>query len=171
MGDTPPTHEERAGEAGEPPPRTEHLELAYRYLNRRERTEAELRRHLEGRDLDAGAVQATVTALREQGYLDDARFARLFAQDKRELEHWGTERIRRTLLERGVERGLVDAAIDQAPPEDELARAQALLRRRFPSWPLDRRERERAFGVLLRKGFDNELALEVLTRHEPDALP
>ena len=33
----------------------------------------------------------------------------LFAQDKRELEDWGSERIRRTLRARGVERELIDA--------------------------------------------------------------
>ncbi len=37
----------------------------------------------------------------EQGYLDDARFARMFVADKRELEQWGRERIRRGLLARG----------------------------------------------------------------------
>lgn len=147
------------------------LELAYRYLNQRERTETELRRHLAARGLDAGAVESAVGILRYQGYLDDARYARLFVEDKRELEQWGCERIRRTLLARGIDRDLVEAALAQAPGEDELERARALVRRRFPSWPLDRRERERAFGVLVRKGFDSELALEALAGHEPDALP
>jgi regulatory protein len=147
------------------------LELAYAYLNRRERTEAELRRHLEARGVDATTVGATVDKLREQGYLDDERYTRLFTEDKRELEQWGRDRIRRTLLERGVDRELVEATLSQAPPEDELDRARAILRRRFPSPPLDRRDRDRALGVLLRKGFDSELALEALAGHAPDALP
>ncbi len=147
------------------------LELAFTYLNRRELTEAELRRRLEGRGVDGATAAATVEALRGQGYLDDARFARLFTQDKRNLEQWGSERIRRALLERGVNRDLVAAALDEAPPEDELVRARTLLRRRFPAPLLDRRDRDRALGVLLRKGFDSDLALEALAGHAGDALP
>jgi regulatory protein len=147
------------------------LGLAYAALNRRELTEAEVRRRLESRGIASATVQATIEALREQGYLDDERFARLFTQDKRELEQWGSERIRRTLLERGIDRDLLDATLSQAPPESELDRARALLRRRFPAPLANRRDRDRALGVLLRKGFDSDLALEALAGHGGDALP
>jgi regulatory protein len=146
------------------------LKLAYAYLNRRERTEAEVRRHLEARGIEHLAAAGATATLREQGYLDDVRFARLFAQDKRHLDQWGSERIRRTLIERGLDRELVDETLSQTPPEDELERARTLLRRRFPSLPLDPRDRERALGVLLRKGYDSDLALEVIAGHARDAL-
>jgi regulatory protein len=147
------------------------LELAYGYLNRRELTEAELRRRLAARDIDAAIAEATIVTLREQGYLDDSRFARLFTQDKRHLEQWGNERIRHALLGRGVDRDIVEATLSQQPAEDELDRARALLRQRFPAPLLDRRDRDRALGVLLRKGFDSDLALEALAGHGRDALP
>jgi regulatory protein len=146
------------------------LELAYGYLNRRERTEAELRGHLQARGVDAGAIDASIGTLRHQGYVDDERFARLFTQDKRELEEWGSDRIRRALLDRGVERELVEATLSQDPPAAELDRALELLRRRFPSPPADRRERERALGLLIRKGYDGELAIEALAGHARDAI-
>jgi regulatory protein len=139
------------------------LATAYRYLNQRERTEAEMRTRLSRASADPADVERAIETLREQGYLDDARFARLFAQDKRELDQWGSDRIRRTLLARGVTRELVDDALDEQPGNDsERERAVALLKRRFPSPPQDRRERERALGMLLRRGYDSELALEVI---------
>ncbi|MGH2886826.1 MAG: hypothetical protein ACRDPA_29725, partial [Solirubrobacteraceae bacterium] len=49
--------------------------------------------------------------------------------------------------------------------ETELDRALAVLRRRFPTPPADRRDRERAFGVLVRKGYESELALDALAAH------
>ena len=76
--------------------------LAYRYVGRRERTERELREHLEARDFAHGIVEEAVAELCELGYVDDARYAQLFAQDKRELEGWGSERIARALRERGL---------------------------------------------------------------------
>jgi regulatory protein len=145
------------------------LGVAYGYLNRRDRTEAEVRRRLEREDLDAAIVDEAIAALSEQGILDDARYARLFTQDKRELERWGSERIRRTLLDRGIERELIEQTLREGLPESELDGALALLRRRFAVAPRDRRERDRALGVMLRKGYDPELALDALAVYARDA--
>lgn len=149
------------------------LELVYRYLNRCDRTVEEVRRHLRSKGVEPDAAERSIGVLREQGYLDDARYARLFAHDKRELEHWGTDRIAATLLHHGVERELIDEVLSEQAPREEFDRALSLLRRRFPAPPADRRERDRALGVLLRRGYDAELAVEVLTAHsrlarEPD---
>src|SRR5205085_30680 len=80
------------------------LDLAFRYLNRRDRTEVEMRRYLEDKRIEPSQIEGVLSSLREQGYLDDERFARRFAEDKRALEHWGAERIERRLLARGIDR-------------------------------------------------------------------
>ncbi|HTP22529.1 MAG TPA: regulatory protein RecX [Solirubrobacteraceae bacterium] len=148
------------------------LAIAYRYLNQRERTRAEMRAHLGGKGIDSPDVERSVQALVEDGHLDDARFARLFVQDKRELDGWGADRIRRALLARGVGRAVIDdalAAHEQRSDGGEFDRALAILQRRFPTPAGDRRERERALGVLLRKGYDTDLALEAINAHTSDA--
>ncbi len=147
-----------------------------------------MRAHLLARELEADAVEAAIDELVEQRVLDDERFARLFVQDKRALEQWGADRIRRGLSARGIERELIERELaepgladgnggglagggpDPADPSaepaaDERGRALALLRRRFPAPPRERRDRERALGVLLRKGYEYELALEALECH------
>jgi len=121
-----------------------------------------MRHYLEGRRVDPAAITATVAELSAQGYLDDARYARRFADDRRELDDWGAERIERRLLAAGVDPDLVAAALMQQANGDELAAAVALLRRRFPTPPADDRERNRALGVLVRKGYESELAHEAV---------
>jgi regulatory protein len=146
------------------------LDLAHRYLNHRDRTEAEIRRRLAGKGIDGTIADLVIQTLTEDGYLDDARFARLFAQDKRTLERWGSDRIKHSLLARGVDGELVEETLrDGEAQETELTRAVSLLRRRFPAPPGDRRERDRQLGVLARKGFDSELALEALSMRTRDA--
>ena len=159
-----------AGDRHAPEPaagdRLEHaLALAYRHLNRRDRTVSEMQRHLQARGCGPEEVEAAIGTLAEQGYLDDARYARLFAEDKRELEQWGSERIQRALLERGVDRELVEQALAPVGTGSEISRAVAVLKRRFPTPPRDRRERERALGVLLRKGYESEVALDALVAY------
>jgi regulatory protein len=148
------------------------LAIAYCYLNAREGTVAEMRAHLRKSGVDPRDVERSIEALAEQGHLDDARFARLFVQDRRELDGWGGDRIRQALIARGLDCDGIDMALaehDQSSDGDELDRALAVLRRRFSSPAGDRRERERALGVLLRKGYDADLALDAIAAHTRDA--
>ncbi|HEY3188825.1 MAG TPA: RecX family transcriptional regulator, partial [Solirubrobacteraceae bacterium] len=74
------------------------LDLAYRYLGHRDRTVAEVRRRLEAKHVQPAVVEEAVAELERQGYLDDARYARRFAEDRRTIDAWGAERIERRLL-------------------------------------------------------------------------
>jgi regulatory protein len=141
------------------------LGLAYSYLGRRERTERELREYLENKDITPAIADLAVAELVELGYIDDARYARLFAADKRALDGWGADRIARALGERGLARELIELALEEQGREGELEQALALLQRRCPEPPVDRRGRDRALGILLRKGYESELALEALQLH------
>jgi regulatory protein len=146
------------------------LGLAYRLLNARDRTVSEMLGQLERKGVEASTREQAIRTLGELGYLDDERFARMFIADKRELEHWGEDRIRSGLLARGIDRDLVQTELDEvrdSGEQTELDRALALLHRRFPDPPRERRERDRALGVLLRKGYDSELAHDALTAYAP----
>jgi regulatory protein len=140
-------------------------QAALHYLNRRDRTVSETRRHLAHRGFEAAAIEAAVHTVVSDGFLDDARYARLFAEDKRKLNQWGAGRIRRALLERGIDRDLVDRALSSHTTHEELQQAVALLKRRFVAPPVTRNERNRALGLLLRRGYDDELALQALTEY------
>ncbi|MBV9918619.1 MAG: regulatory protein RecX [Solirubrobacterales bacterium] len=142
------------------------LDLAYRYLNRRERTRTEVGRRLEQAGIEQAVREEALSTLTEQGVLDDTRFVRLFVEDKRGLEGWGNERIRPALLRRGIDRDLVDDALHGADGgERELDRGLELLRVRFPIPPQDRRERDRALGIMLRKGYEPDVALDALAAY------
>jgi regulatory protein len=161
----------------EPPPEPDPVErargLAWRSLNKRDRTVNEVGGMLLGKRVEPAVADRVVTELIELGYLDDARYAERFAEDRRRLDGWGSERIARRLRELGVDRELIEAAVAAQDPEEELAAALELLRRRFPAPPTTRPERDRALGALLRRGFAPELAFDALRRHagadsEPD---
>lgn len=139
--------------------------LAWRALNRRDRTVQELGGILLGKRVEPSAADQVVTELCELGYLDDARYAERFADDRRRLDGWGSERIGRRLRKLGVERELVEAALAEVDPEAEREAAAELLRRRCPDPPATRAERDRALGILVRRGYAPELALEALRRH------
>ena len=150
----------------DPEARLQHArDLAWAALNRREHTTAEVQRLLERKRVEPEVVAAIVGELVGEGWLDDAAYARRFAEDRRHLDGWGSDRIERRLRALGVDREHIEAAVGAVPVEDEREAALELLRRRFPDPPADARDRNRALGVLVRKGYDLELALDVLRRH------
>ena len=150
----------------DPEVRLQHArDVAWRALNRREHTVADLARALAKRRVEPAVIDAVVGELCEQGYLDDESFARRFAEDRRRLDGWGAERIERRLAALGVDRELIAAAVGDQDHEGELEAALALLRRRFPEPPATPRDCERALGLLVRKGYELELAHDAIRRH------
>ena len=102
-----------------------------------------------------------VALLVEAGAIDDASFARRYAEDKRELAGWGPDRIVRALESRGVGRELIEAALAGDDEGAQLERAIGLLCARGLACQSER-ERERALGLLVRRGFPLELAYDAV---------
>jgi regulatory protein len=142
------------------------IELAYRALAGRDRTVAELRASLERKRVGPQAIDAVVAQLCAAGVLDDARYAQQFAEDKRTLESWGSGRIGRDLRRRGIDPELVDAVTVSQGRIDELASALVLLGDRYPDALTDNRARDKAWRLLVRRGYEPELAYEAVHAHE-----
>ena len=156
-----------AEEAADPTVRLQRsLDLAYRFLGRRDRTVAEVRRHLAAKEVDEASIEAAVAELEEQGYLGDARYALRFAEDRRALDGWGGERIERRLQAAGAPAEHVAAALATQDPEGELEAAVELLRRRLAEPPRSDRDRERALASLVRKGYELDLAYDAVRAFE-----
>jgi regulatory protein len=150
----------------DPEARLEHARaVAWRALNRRDRTELELRGVLAGKRVAPEDANVVMGELLDGGFVDDAGFARRFAEDRRRLDAWGAERIERRLRALGVAPEHVAAAVGEQDGSGELEAALALLRRRVPAVPATPRERDRALGMLVRKGYELELAYDALRRH------
>ena len=139
--------------------------LAWKAIGRRERTEHELRAFLEDKMVEPAAIEEAVAELAEAGFLDDADYARRFAEDRRSTQSWGRERIERDLLRRGVEPVLIERALAEGGEHDELDAALGVLGERFTAAPEDDRERNRAWQLLVRRGYSPDLAYEAVRRH------
>jgi regulatory protein len=142
------------------------LDLSFSYLGHRDRTVAEVRRHLERKRVEPAGIDGAIAELERMSYLDDTRFARRFAEDRRRLDAWGADRIERRLLALGVEPEVAAGVVGAGEGHDELAAAIALLRRRVRNPPRSDRERERALGLLARRGYDAELAYDAVRAFE-----
>jgi len=140
------------------------FDLAGRALSVRDRTVAELRTYLEGKRVEPEAIEDVVAELCDSGVLDDARYAERFADDRRSLMGWGSERIEQDLSRRGVPTDLIEPALGARSRAEELEAARELIERRYAKLD-DDRARNRAWQLLVRRGFDSELAYDAVRSH------
>jgi regulatory protein len=163
-----------AERAIDPEARLQHaLDLSYRYLGFRDRTVVEVRRHLESKRVEPDTIDQSIAELQAQDYLDDARFARRFTEDRRTLDNWGNERIERKLQSAGVAADLITAALHGATesgiaPASQFDAALTTLRQRFRVPPESEKDRNRALGFLVRKGYELQTAYDAIRAYGRD---
>ena len=130
------------------------------FLSTMDYSRAELAERLRRRGVDADAIEATLSALAEAGYLSDARYAQAVVAQR--AGRYGKRAIAYALKERGI--APADAAHAMAPlaEADELADAQALWQQRFGVVPADERAKARQVRFLQARGYSLSVALRVL---------
>jgi regulatory protein len=133
-----------------------------------DRTVAQVRAHLARKRVDPGTVEVAVASLVRDGYLDDASYARRYAEDRRNLDGWGAERIERALRAAGIARDHVGPALGALGPEKERDAALAVLRRRFREPPQDDPGRQKALALLARRGYELEIAYDAVREFAGD---
>ena len=120
--------------------------LAYR-----PRSEAELRARLLRKFAPETADRA-IARLKEQGLVDDAKFAELWASYRVRHSPRGARAILAELAQKGVPRGLAEAAVEILDDDDSASRAAVKFARRLSGDGFEKFHR-RMRDHLLRRGF------------------
>lgn len=150
---------------------------ALRALMRRAHSIHEMKEYLDRRSEDKEAIAPVIARLREQNYLDDAKYALDYARQHAQTRRQGRFRIARELRARGVPDRHIDTALDAAFAEtDEAALARKRIERmlgRVRS-PVDQRKLASVYRSLLRAGFSADLIrseLRAFSREEISPFP
>src|SRR5258708_27296463 len=94
-------------------------DVAVRALMRRAHSIHEMKRKLERRSDNKLLVQVVMARLKENGQIDDARYAKQFARQRTESRKQGKFRIARDLRARGVPDRHIEPAPEAAPPHPD----------------------------------------------------
>jgi regulatory protein len=142
---------------------------AFLLLSYKARTTDELRKRLVRKGFAPDIIVSTIERLAELKMLDDAGFARQFAEDRVSIGHKGKWRVRQELVKRGVPREHIEAALDAAPDETAAARevARKYANRNLRLDPAVRNRRLYAF--LARRGFSPDVIRAVISADETDS--
>ena len=120
----------------------------------KDRTEKEIRTKLKEKNFDENTIEEEIEFLSNYGYINDKRYAEHFTADAINIKKWGKSRIRAELLRRGVERFVIDDAIEEAFAETEDDRLYTEMEKRYKDADFSNmKERTRIFNFYLRRGF------------------
>jgi regulatory protein len=145
-------------------------------LGRRMRSVAELKRLLRNRveaDTEIGKtlVELIVVRLKDQGYLNDAKYAAAFSSYRRDNEKFGRIRVVNDLKAKGVHGEVIAKAVSAAYEEvKEETLAREYLRRKRLQKPKERDQKQaaRIFRNLMRAGFGAKTIFAILKKWDVD---
>ena len=145
-------------------------EYAVGALGRRMRSVAELKRLLRQRveaetEIGKTLVELVIRKLKDQGYLNDAKYAAAYSAFRRDNEKFGRRRVTTDLKIKGIHSEVLEKAVDSTFAEvDDEKQAREYLRRKRLKKPANKKEAARVFRQLMRAGFGSKAIFTILRK-------
>jgi len=149
-------------------------EYAVGALARRMRTVAELKRLLRQKveaetEFAQTLVELIIRRLKDQGYLNDAKYAASYSSFRRDNEKFGRMRVITDLKAKGVHGAVIEEAVSSAFDDvNEERQARAYLARKRRVKPKDQKQAARIFRQLVRAGFRSKTIFTILKKWDVD---
>jgi regulatory protein len=153
---------------------SELYDVAVRALMRRAHSVHEMKKKLERRSDNKLLVQLVMARLKENGMIDDARYAKQFARQRTESRKQGKFRIARDLRGRGIPDRHIEAALTEAAQNsDEAAMVRQRIERKLRSFrgEIDEKKMASIYASLLRAGFSSDVIRRELRSITREDLP
>ena len=104
------------------------------------------------KDFGADAAKKAVLRCEELGLLNDRRYAERLSADLFHLKHLSKSGVRQKLLQKGVDRDLIDEVLSEFDVDEE-QQIREIIERKYARALTDEKGRRRAFSGLLRLGY------------------
>lgn len=118
----------------------------------REHSRFEIISKLVQRGYDREIASLAADKLSDYGYLDDERFAQLYARELKERKKYGKNRIKQELMRKGVDRDIISAVLDEMGDEP-IEEISELIKKKYPRFREEEKIRNRALNALVRYGY------------------
>jgi regulatory protein len=140
------------------------LPMAQKYCAYQDRCSSQVLAWCRQKQLVSADVQRLMAELKQNGYLDDERFARAYARGKFRNNHWGMVKIAAGLKARGICQELIEEALSEIDVSDYLMKLESLLIKKigFPLVTLTYQDQMRIASWAAAKGYERPLIMDVL---------
>ena len=138
-------------------------ERALRLISFRDHSKHELFEKLI-QDYPEDTVNSTIERLEELNLLDDLSYAQRYTKDLCELKHLPPKGIRQKLLQKGIDRDIIDEVLDEFEI-DELEQIRYIINKKYSNITNDEKTKRRAVNALLRLGHSYQNIKTVISEY------
>lgn len=134
----------------------------------RERSIGEVKIKLSQLGLAPEFMDEAIEKLKEEGFLNEERFANYFVQSKLNQNRWGRIKIIAALRQKGVENVIIDKAIDGIDTDIYYEVLTKLIRKKCGALKnlAPQQQYVKVVAYVSSKGFEPALAFEILKKEE-----
>lgn len=121
-------------------------------LKSMDRTEFQLRQKLRQGDYPEEVAERAIAYVKKFGYVNDRAYALRYIESRQGRD--ARRQIACDLRQKGISQDIIQEAFEEAEPQDEEALIRRLAEKKhIDPRTADRKERQRLYGFLMRKGF------------------
>ncbi len=139
-------------------------EKAQRYCAYAERCHYDVRQKLLGLGADEITISKIIVRLQKEGYFDDERFARIYANGKFRNNRWGKTKIRAELIKRQIPESFISKALEDINEESYRQCLSFLINKKIKE--LEGKQpgtvKQKVAAYCLQKGFEPDLVWKTI---------
>lgn len=142
------------------------LKKMIHYCDYQDRCKKEIFTKLDTFELDADDRSFIIDFLNEEGFINDERYCRSFVKGKLNLKKWGVNKIKLSLITKGIDRGIIDnvlSEIDQDSYKDELIK---LLENKKINESDPYKRKAKLIRYAVGKGYSLSMVMEIVNGNE-----
>ncbi|MBQ8759971.1 MAG: regulatory protein RecX [Bacteroidales bacterium] len=142
--------------------REEALKKLLHYCNYQDRCEKEIVTKLNSFELEESDKRFVLEFLREEGFVNDERYCRSYVKSKLNLKKWGVNKIKLSLIAKGVGKEIIDAVLSEIDRDSYKEELVNLLRNKKIEESDPYKRRAKLIRYAMSKGYSYSEIIEAI---------
>ncbi len=140
------------------------LDKAIYFIAYQDRTEQEVRRKLLSSGYKHELIDEVVDILKNDGYIDDARYASIFIENR--IKKYGIKKLRYDMRKRGISSHIIEEALSHADIDERFDFALQIAQKKLKELEMSTidsyKKKQRIYSLLARRGYSYDIISQVL---------
>lgn len=135
---------------------------ALKWLDNRALTSKEVERKLKDKKFDEDTIAEVIKKLKEYDFLNDELYAADYVKYAQNLKRKGKFYIIKKLIEKGVDRAIIDNVFSEYKSEDEYQTALVAVEKKFKNKARDEKTALKINSFLKSRGFSDDVIYNII---------
>ena len=138
------------------------LKKILHYCDYQDRCKKEIFTKLDTFELAEDDYDFIVDFLKDEGYMNDERYCRSYVKSKLNLKKWGVNKIKLSLIAKGIDRAIIDAVVSEIDEDSYREELVKLLENKKIDESDPYKRKAKLIRYAVGKGYSLSMVMEVL---------